>query len=179
MRRGKDYLFVDSYNIINSWSELKKTMNEIGLDAAREEFIELMSEYQELSGYIIYLVFDAHLVKGGYGQQLVQKGVHIIYTVEHETADQWIEKNAFYILKKRDLATVASSDGLIQFTILGKGASRMSARELKEDYLRLKENMRRNIRRKELSTKKHEFRIEDLLSDELLKLEDQWKSKDP
>ena len=175
MRRGKNYLFIDSYNIINSWIELKETMKEVGLDSARDLLIEKMSEYQELSGYIIYLVFDAHLVKGGYGNETVQRGVHIVYTAENETADQWIEKNAFYILKKKDHATVASSDGLVQFTILGKGATRMSARELKEDYSRLKENMRRMIKRRELTTKKNEFRIEDLLSEELLKLENQWK----
>ena len=46
MTANKSYLFVDGYNIINSWANLKQIMINVGLDAAREELLDIMAELE-------------------------------------------------------------------------------------------------------------------------------------
>ncbi len=58
--------------------------------------------------------------------------IHVVYTREAETADQYIEKTVRTIAKNHRV-TVATSDALEQVIILGSGAIRMSAAELKEE----------------------------------------------
>jgi len=41
----KEYLFVDGYNIINSWNNLRE-LSDISLEVAREELMDIMGEYQ-------------------------------------------------------------------------------------------------------------------------------------
>ena len=65
MKNKQIYLYVDGYNIINAWPNLYKLSNDVDLDSAREELIDIMKEYQNLSGEQVYVVFDAYLVKGG------------------------------------------------------------------------------------------------------------------
>ena len=72
-RLMKEYLFVDGYNIINSWDTLiEKQKN--NLEEARDELMEILSEYHHYSGIEIILVFDAHLVKGNAGRNLTIRG---------------------------------------------------------------------------------------------------------
>ena len=54
----------------------------------------------------------------------------MVFTREAETADQYIEKTVHEIGKKYRV-TVATSDGLEQVIIMGQGAGRMSAQDLK------------------------------------------------
>lgn len=158
MRKRRTFLFVDGYNIINYWSELKSLMNSIGLDAAREELIDILGEYQELSGEKVILVFDAHMVSGGVRAIEKRNGIKIVYTEERETADAYIERKASTITH-RDRIKVATSDGMIQQTILSTGGIRVSSHELKTDYEQLKNNMRRIVKRNKL---KHNRGINDL-----------------
>ena len=54
-RLMKEYLFVDGYNIINSWDTLiEKQKN--NLEEARDELMEILSEYHHYSGIEIILV---------------------------------------------------------------------------------------------------------------------------
>ena len=55
--------------------------------------------------------------------------IHVVYTKEAETADQYIEKTVHKIGRENQV-TVATSDGLEQIIIMGQGAHRMSARGL-------------------------------------------------
>ena len=55
--------------------------------------------------------------------------IHVIFTKEAETADQYIEKVTQEIGRTHHVR-VATSDRLEQVIILGKGAVRMSARDL-------------------------------------------------
>ena len=55
--------------------------------------------------------------------------IHVIFTKEAETADQYIEKVTQQIGRRYQVA-VATSDKLEQVIILGKGALRLSARDL-------------------------------------------------
>ncbi len=78
------------------------------------------------------LVFDAYKVEGNHGEVVKYHNIHIVYTKEAETADQYIEKTVHAIGRKYGV-TVATSDGLEQVIILGQGARRLSARGLREE----------------------------------------------
>ena len=128
-RRDKEYLFVDGYNIINAWDNLKD-LSKISLEVARNELIEIMAEYQSFSGVKVIVVFDAHMVKQNSGAKDKIKGVEIVYTRENETADHYIERSLDQI-GRTETVRVATSDWMEQQIILGRGGTRVSARELK------------------------------------------------
>lgn len=127
---GPDYLLVDGYNIIFAWDELKK-IADTDLDAARAELVKIMSNYQGVSGYEIIVVFDAYRVKGKHRETEKHFNVSVVYTKEAETADSYIERVS-HELSKDHRVRVATSDGVEQMIILGSGAMRMSANELKK-----------------------------------------------
>lgn len=87
------------------------------------------------------LVFDAYRVEGGQGAVEKYHNIHVVYTKEAETADQYIEKTVHEIGKKHHV-TVATSDALEQVIILGQGAARMSARNLQEEIRMMKQEIR-------------------------------------
>lgn len=67
--------------------------------------------------------------------------IHVVYTREAETADQYIEKFTHENGKKYDI-TVATSDGLEQVIIRGQGCRLLSARELEEEVKRASGRLR-------------------------------------
>lgn len=142
MRGSKEYLFVDGYNIINNWSNLRKLSKE-SLETARNELIEILAEYQSFTGIKVILVFDAHLVKGSIEKNERVKGVDIVYTKEKETADHYIEKTLDLIGRTKKVR-VATSDWIEQQVIMGRGGTRISARELKLEI----DNYKQIIRKK-------------------------------
>lgn len=127
---GPDYLLVDGYNIIFAWDELKKTA-ESNLEAARSDLINILSNYQGWCGYEIIIVFDAYKVKGKHREVERHHNVNVVYTKESETADSYIER-VTHELSGKHRVRVATSDGAEQLIILGSGAMRMTARELKQ-----------------------------------------------
>lgn len=127
--RADDYLLVDGYNIIFAWDELR-SMAAADINAAREALINVLSNYQSVRKCHLIVVFDAYKVKGGMGSIEKRHGLHIVYTKEAETADMYIEQ-ASYDLSRKHRVRVATSDGMEQMIILGHGAERISATELK------------------------------------------------
>ncbi|MGF7144150.1 small GTP-binding protein [Anaerotaenia torta] len=138
---AKEYLLVDGYNIIFSWEELSELAKD-NMDAARNKLMDILCNYQGFKNCILILVFDAYKVKGGIGEVLAYHNIHVVYTKEAETADQYIERVTHEIADKHHV-TVATSDALEQMIILGKGALRMSAAELKEEIKRIGDQIRR------------------------------------
>ena len=135
---SKKYLLVDGYNIIYAWDDLKELLD-TNVDAARGKLLDEMSNYQGMKGMELIVVFDAYRVKGHETEITDYMNIHVVYTKEAETADQYIEKTVRRIAKNADV-TVATSDGLEQVIIMGQGAHRMSAPGLKEEVeLALKE----------------------------------------
>jgi small GTP-binding protein len=138
---GKEYLLVDGYNIIFSWDELNGLAKE-NMDAARNKLMDILCNYQGFKKCILILVFDAYKVKGGIGEVLEYHNIHVVYTKEAETADQYIEKVTHEIAREHRV-TVATSDALEQLIILGKGATRLSAADLKEEIMRTSDQIRK------------------------------------
>ncbi|NMA87404.1 MAG: NYN domain-containing protein [Tissierellia bacterium] len=170
-KRSKEYLFVDGYNIINSWSNLKE-LSKLSLEVAREELIEIMLEYQAYTGIKTIIVFDAHLVKGNSGLIENYNGLQVIYTKENETADQYIEKTLDEI-GRVEKVRVATSDWLEQQIILGRGGTRISARELEVEVLEQKRTMKRKKKREETQ----EEILMGRLDEEILKKLNKWGEK--
>ncbi|HLR36152.1 MAG TPA: NYN domain-containing protein [Tissierellales bacterium] len=144
--RPQEYLFVDGYNIINSWDKLKE-LSKIDLDTARNELIDIMAEYQSYTETKVIIVFDAHLVKKNSGKKDILKGIEVVYTKENETADHYIEKTLDEIGRVKKVR-VATSDWMEQQVVLGRGGTRVSARELEEEILS-KKNYMKNKRKKD------------------------------
>lgn len=124
--RGPEYLLVDGYNIIHAWDELKE-LARADLSAARKALMDILSNYQGFRKCEVIVVFDAYKVKGNPGSVSKYHNIHVVYTKEAETADNYIEK-VTYELGRKYQVRVATSDGVEQLIILGHGALRVSAR---------------------------------------------------
>ncbi|WP_409229336.1 NYN domain-containing protein [Gudongella sp. SC589] len=170
-RKSKEYLFVDGYNIINSWENLKE-ISKVDLEQARTTLVEILAEYKHYSGIEIFVVFDAYMVKGNNRSEEEYKGIRVIYTKENELADHYIEK-ALDEMGREMRVRVATSDWVEQQIILSRGGIRISARELQaeiEDEMRMV-----NRKRKRLNTR-NDISIGRLEDQVLHKLKD-WKGK--
>lgn len=137
----KEYLLVDGYNIVFAWEELKE-LAELNIEAARGKLMDILCNYQGYKGCTLILVFDAYKVVGNTGEMLDYHNIHVVYTKEAETADQYIEKLAHEMGRKYHV-TVATSDGLEQLIIRGQGCRLLSARELWEEIELMKQELRR------------------------------------
>lgn len=151
---SKEYLFVDGYNIINSWERLKEK-SQISYEEARIELLEILSEYQHYSGIEIIVVFDAHLVKGNNGTEEFYKGIKAVYTKENETADNYIEKTLDSIGRIKRVR-VATNDNLEQQIVLSRGGTRISARELEAEIHDQKNMVKR---RRKFTNIKNDYEI--------------------
>ena len=125
----EEYLLVDGYNIIFAWDDLKELAKE-NIEAARNKLMDILCNYQGFKKCAVILVFDAYKVEG-YAME-IQKyhNIHVVYTKEAETADQYIEKVVHQIGRKYHV-TVATSDGVEQVVTLGQGGKLISAREFR------------------------------------------------
>lgn len=137
----REYLLVDGYNVIHAWPELLE-LSEVSLESARHKLMDIMSNYQGFKSHLtVIVVFDGYLVKGNIGTVFEYNNIFVVYTKEAETADHYIEKTVNRMPRECKIR-VATSDGLEQLIILGNGASRMSARELKLEIKDAQKTMR-------------------------------------
>ena len=131
----KEYLLVDGYNIIFAWQELKE-LAAVNIDSARGRLLDILCNYQGSRQCELIVVFDAYRVKGHVTEFMDYYNIHVVYTKEAETADQYIEKFAHEMGRKYRV-TVATSDGLEQVIIRSQGCLLMSASDLAEDMERV------------------------------------------
>ena len=128
VRTAEKYLLVDGYNVVYAWKELKE-LAQINLDGARGKLLDVLSHYQAITGGNLIVVFDAYKITGHQTEIFDYQNIHVVFTKEAETADQYIEHFAHENGKKYDV-TVATSDGLEQIIIRGQGCHLISSREL-------------------------------------------------
>ncbi len=140
----KEYLLVDGYNIIFGWEELNE-LAKVDIGAARSKLMDVLCNYQGYKKNVLILVFDAYKVEGNPGSSQRYHNIHVVYTKEAETADQYIEKVTHEIGRKHKV-TVATSDALEQVIILGQGAQRMSAQGLKEEIEAVNVEIRQELK---------------------------------
>ena len=128
----ESYLLVDGYNIIFAWDDLRAMAKE-SISLARETLIRLLTNYQGYKKCNLILVFDAYKVNGGEEKVEQSGGIYIVYTKEAEIADVYIERVTAQLKKETGLVRVATSDGLEQLIVLGRGALRIPARAFREE----------------------------------------------
>ncbi len=123
----KPVLYVDGYNVIGAWPEAEGA--EWPLNEARDRLTHLLEDYAGYTGQEVVLVFDGH--HGERPAATVEKrpALTVVYTAHGQTADQYIEYACGRLPSYREVR-VATSDHLEQTMILGRGATRLSSREL-------------------------------------------------
>jgi len=172
-RRIKEYLFVDGYNIINSWEKIKKKAS-LDLEEARNDLVEILAEYHHYSGIDITVVFDAYDVKTSKRSEEIYKGIKIIFTKEKETADHYIERTLENLGRIKRIR-VATSDKLEQEMVLARGGTRVSAKELEVEIY----NAMNMAKRKRKSLNRiNESHLGRLDNENLVKLESWNKNND-
>ena len=160
---GQDeYLLVDGYNIIFSWDELKD-LAEVNIESARNKLMDILCNYQGYKKCTLILVFDAYKVEGNIGEVLSYNNIHVVYTKEAETADQYIEKVVHEIGRKYHV-TVATSDRLEQVIIMGQGGNLLSARGLQEEIEIVNQEIRNECLAKRQNSRNYLF---NHMSDEM------------
>ena len=164
----KEWLLIDGYNVVNNWKEFK-TIREENLEHAREMLLAVAAEYAAFKGQEVILVFDAQDVQGLSNEES-RAGARIVFTAEGETADSWIERRTYELVKEGNKVFVVTSDYAEQIVILGVGAYRISAREFNEDYLAVKKQINERNSREVKGKARNEVgnRLKD---DVLVKLE--------
>ena len=158
----KQYLLVDGYNIIFVWEDLNE-LAKTNIDAARDKLMDILCNYQGFKKCELILVFDAYKIEGHPVEVIDYHNIHVVYTKEAETADQYIEKLVHEIGRKYEV-TVATSDRLEQMIILGEGAKRLSAKDLEQEVLLVNEQIRKEHLQKQQTGKNYLF---DQLDEEM------------
>ena len=124
-------LIVDGYNVINVRKPVRESRQ---LEDARRELTNRLHDYAGYSGQQIILVYDAWL--SDRRQRSVERhgSLEVVFTMKGETADCYIERLCDELAEdvslRRVEVRVATSDGLEQTVVLGRGAVRVSSREL-------------------------------------------------
>lgn len=162
---------MDGYNIINSWPQLIKLKN-FNLELARDKLIEILQNYQGIHSVNVIVVFDAHLSKAKMRTITSEGKVKVVYTKEGETADAVIER-MISELPSRSKIIVVTNDWNEQRIILGKGALRMTSRELLHRINALEETITMNTEISVTTPKS----IEDRLGENVKKQLEKWRRR--
>lgn len=123
----KPILYVDGYNVIGAWPEADR--EGWPLDESRDRLTHLLEDYAGYTGQEVVLVFDGHHSDRPTATVETRATLSVVYTKHGQTADQYIEYACGRLPVYRE-ARVATSDHLEQTMILGRGATRLSSREL-------------------------------------------------
>ena len=124
-------LIVDGYNVINVRKPVRES---VVLEDARRQLTEKLHDYAGFSGQQIILVYDAWLSDRMMRSEETIGDLKVVFTMKGETADCYIERLcdelAEDISLRRAEVRVATSDGIEQTIVMGRGAVRVSSREL-------------------------------------------------
>jgi predicted RNA-binding protein with PIN domain len=135
-------LFVDGYNAIGQWSQMRqrsmhKHLERNDLEAARWELIQHLCNYSAYRAFATYLVFDAQYRDDRAVAESITQHLTVHYTEFGQTADTYIEKacalHSRTADRDRHRIIVATSDRAQQMTTIGYGAEWMSVQQLLHD----------------------------------------------
>lgn len=146
-------IFVDGYNVINSWSELNER-KKYSYEAARQKLIEMLQNYAAYKSCKIVLVFDAYKVLGNLEKQDIVGNIVVVFTKDGETADSYIERVVDEIGRKVEVVVV-TSDSLEQQTIFQRGAIRMSSIEFHNEVVEVQRIIRKKTEKNNINTNKN------------------------
>ena len=141
-------IFVDGYNVINSWPDLKEK-KDVSFEGARQSLIDKLHNYGVFKECRIILVFDAHKVAGNIESKELSGNIITVFTKEGEIADAYIERMVDELGRKVEIVVV-TSDRLEQQTIFQRGAVRMSSIEFYNEVLKVQDNIRKKAEKNKL-----------------------------
>jgi predicted RNA-binding protein with PIN domain len=123
----KPLLLVDGYNIIGAWS--RAVREGWTIEESRDRLQRALEDYAAYAGVEVTLVFDGHHGERKQRSRERTGALTCVFTRQGETADHYIEAVAANHPRYRPLQ-VATSDNVEQTVVLGRGAVRISAREM-------------------------------------------------
>ncbi|MBQ8508437.1 MAG: TetM/TetW/TetO/TetS family tetracycline resistance ribosomal protection protein [Clostridia bacterium] len=135
MKHRRRMLLVDGYNVIFQWDSLKR-IAEGNLEHARDQLMDMLSNYVAFTKTEVTLVFDAYGQEDSLAREIQRDGYKVVYTAKNETADAYIERVMHELGPDHDIRVV-TSDRLIQLSAVHAGISRMSAREFEIEVTRI------------------------------------------
>ncbi len=153
-RAPRRLLIVDGYNVINARRGAVSgapgsAEASYSLADARERLISDLMDYAGYSDQRVVLVFDAWMSDRERRTEEKRGAVTVVYTQKGEIADRYIERLCDELAADIELhrleVRVASSDALEQTIVLGRGASRMSARELMFEMAQMRQDGIRRV----------------------------------
>jgi hypothetical protein len=154
-------LLVDGYNIIGSWSYLKKIRKKNGLEFARDSLIESLINYLGYKALEGKIVFDAHYQKTPSNEEKYGDRLSVYYTSYAETADTYIERYCASFYHEREdrkkRLIVATSDQAQRHTVVGYGAEWMSAQSLGAEVDFTNQRQRQKLNNRSQSHKRFLF----------------------
>lgn len=141
---SEHFLIVDGHSIIFAWPELR-ALHDHKTALARDRLTSILTEYQDLTGVNVVLVFD------GKGPVITQEnepgGIQVFYSNTGHTADDIIER---LVAKYGSLypITVATSDLLEQQTAIAFGGNCISAESLRTQVADARSTFTRELKRR-------------------------------
>lgn len=124
-------LIVDGYNVINVRKPVRESLV---LEDARRRLTDRLHDYAGWSGQQIIVVYDAWLSDRTQRSIENRGSLQVVFTMKGETADCYIERLCDEleddIAMRRAEVRVATSDLVEQTIAFGRGAGRISSREL-------------------------------------------------
>ncbi|MBO5039674.1 MAG: NYN domain-containing protein [Clostridia bacterium] len=145
LRSQRNLVIIDGYNLIYSDDRLKNS-SLFSLEKARDELMDLLSDYVSYTKTELVLVFDAHLVKDGAGSEFIRDGYKVVFTKADQTADTYIEKMMHELGPDYSIRMV-TNDRLLQFSAVHSGISRMTTKEFIDELTRVGNEITEFIRK--------------------------------
>ena len=159
-------IFVDGYNVVNSWPDLKQK-KDFSFEGARQTLIDKLHNYGVFKDCKIVLVFDAHKVIGNLEKkEEVNKNISVVFTKDGETADSYIERNVNALGRKHEIVVV-TSDNLEQQIVFQRGAVRMSSLEFYNEILNIEKSIKLKSDKNKIAQKNS---ISDNIDDKTAKI---------
>jgi predicted RNA-binding protein with PIN domain len=120
-------LIVDGYNVLHAAPRYAALL-ERDFATARDRLVDDLASFAA-GAWRATVVFDGG-GRGGAESESDTGGVRVVYSEAGVTADSVIERLARDVREAKGVAVVVTSDATTQWTVLGEGVTRMSAREL-------------------------------------------------
>ena len=138
----KPLLLVDGYNVIGAWTVPQR--EHLTIEESRDRLIHMIADYAGYSGEEVIVVFDGHYTDRPMSTRIEQYGIQVVFTRHGESADNYIEASCEAAPKWRKVR-VATSDAVEQTVTMGRGAVRISSRELLMELSQVRTQGKRTV----------------------------------
>ena len=158
-------MLLGAAKLLKQMEDELKELAKVSIEAARDKLMDILCNYQGYKKCVLILVFDAYKVEGYALEIQKYHNIHVVYTKEAETADQYIEKVVHHIGRKYHV-TVVTSDGVEQVITMGQGGTRISSRDFLEEIEYTKKLIEEDNEKQRVSDRNYLF---DHADDEFVK----------